>query len=130
MLGSITVRDQKKVFKANGLQSIVAGVSVTGFNTTVRDVGAGKRIAFIGYVLNNNDAAARWLQIFFRPATEVVLGTTAPDMTILVGASGSVAWDWQDPIAQGTGFSVACTTTETGASGPTATMTGSIFYVD
>ena len=127
---SIPSRDTKKIFKANALQPITGGVSATGFDTTVRNIGSGQ-VILLGYLLHNNDNAARWLQIFFRPASEVILGTTAPDMTVLVGASASLLGsltDDENNIRQGTGLSVACTTTEIGTTGPTAAMTGSIFY--
>ena len=127
---AIASRDNKKIFKANALQAIVEGASATGFNATVRNIGS-DQVIFLSYLLHNNDSATRWLQVFFRPASEVVLGTTAPDMTILVGASQSILGSLTDDesnIRQGTGLSVACTTTETGSTAPTSAMTGSIFY--
>lgn len=129
-MSAINSRDNKKIFKANAIQLNVEGLSTTGFNTTVRNVGSGQ-VVFLSYLLHNNDASTRWLQVFFRPASEVTLGTTAPDMTILVGASQSILGSLTDDesnIRQGTGLSVACTTTETGSTAPTAAMTGSIFY--
>ena len=99
----------------------------TGLTSTVRQI-AGTQTTFLGFILHNNAATRHWVQVFFRPANQVVLGTTAPDFTIAVGASGDVAWDFYHPIRQGTGLSLACTTTEIGTTTATTAMTGSIYY--
>ena len=127
---SITLRDDKKVFKINSLQSNVDGVSCSGLNATVRNVGLGN-VIFMGFMLHNNDAATRWLQVFFKQASDVALGTTPPDMTVMVGSGSSIFGSLGDDnsvIRSVEGLSVACTTTETGSTGPTSAMTGSVFY--
>ena len=128
-MNSISASDAYTIKTYNGLvASLDANGNIeSGLNATVRQV-LGSQVSFVGYILHNNDAARRWVQVFFRPASEVVLGTTVPNYTISVGASGSVAWDFYRPIRQGTGLSLACTTTEIGSTGATAAMTGSIYY--
>ena len=108
----------------NALQSNVNRRSISG--TPIEIYGSQKR--FYGYLLNNNDASARWVQIFFRPSSGIVLGTTAPDMTVLMPASGSVALELENPLDATTGITVACTTTEVGATGATSGATGVFLF--
>lgn len=99
-----------------------------GMSNTPRQINA-TQITWAGYLLHNNDATnPSWVQVFFKPSAEVMLGTTAPDFTIKLGGGESIAWDFLNPIRQGTGFTVAGTTTETGSSAPTAAVTGVFFF--
>jgi|SRR6185503_18101211 len=100
----------------------------TGISSTPREI-KDTQITWAGYLLHNNDASLpSWVQVFFKPAAEVMLGTTGPDFTIKLGAGESIAWDLLNPIRQGTGFTVAGTTTETGSTAPTAPVTGAFFF--
>ena len=86
--------------------------------------------AWKGYIFHNNDNAARWVTIYLKSASDVVLGTTVPDFTILIGANASVTWDFRNPIISEKGLSIAAATTETGTSGPTAAVTGAVLYAE
>lgn len=116
-----------EIFKANSLQPIVEGKSCTGFNATVRNIGSGS-VTWLGFNLINNDAATRFLQVFYRPASEVILGTTPNDDVLFVPANGNIFFQFSDFLFQGRGLSVAATTGETNNVGPTAAMTGRIYY--
>jgi hypothetical protein len=128
MAHSMKILEKATIFRANSLWPNEEGKSCTGFNSTVRNIGSGS-VTWLGYNLINNDAAARFLQIFFRPASEVILGTTPNDEALFVPANGTIFFQFQDWLLQGRALSVACTTTENGFLGPTANMTGSIYYV-
>ena len=88
----------------------------------------GSRI--FGYLINNPNAAEAFMQIFYKPSTSVILGTTAPDLIVKIAATGSVAWDFMDPRGvNSTGLSMAATTTDTGSTANTTGLSGTIFYV-
>ena len=66
--------------------------------------------------LVNTTAAAAYLQVFFKPAVGVVLGTTAPDAVVRLLASAALVLPLPAPIGiGGTGLTVAGTTTPGGA---------------
>jgi hypothetical protein len=72
--------------------------------------------------LVNTVAAASYLQIFFKPAASVTLGTTVPDFVIRLQTSESLApMMWPVPLQKdggsNTGLSIAGTTTPTGNTG-------------
>ena len=113
--------DKIKTVPFNALQPVN-----TGITSTVRDVAMENKIWF-GYVLHENGAAVAWVQVFYRPASEVTLGTTAPDFTITLSAADSVAYDFRRPIELLSGMSVAGTTTETGSTTAGAAITGQFF---
>lgn len=103
---------------------------ISGQNTgTLVDLGPattvnGFRLKIGALNLFNNNAVVGWLQIFKKPASGVTLGTTAPDVSIPLTASGELTWSFGDKgwNLGGTGLSVAATTTRTGA------VAGSIAY--
>lgn len=73
--------------------------------------------------LVNTTGAAAYLQIFFKPAASVTLGTTVPDWTVRLAASESLPIPdlagvglMNGPVI-GTGLSIAGTTTPTGLTG-------------
>lgn len=121
MQESIVGQDRFRRFTMNALQTVL------GLTNTVQAISSVK-IAFKGYILNNADSSSRWVQIFFRPSTEVTLGTTAPDLTLQIGPTSTVALDFENVFMEGTGFSAAATTTETGTTAPTNRITGTILY--
>lgn len=102
-------------------------VARQGMTNVPREISA-EQITWAGYLIHNNDSAVTWVQVFFKPAIEVQIGITAPDFTIKLGSQESLAWDWLNPIRQGTGFTVAATTTETGSTSVTAATTGVFFF--
>ena len=104
--------------------------SFSGTNTgTLVDLG--ETAAVDGFRLNigamnlfNNNAAVNWLQIFFVPASAVTLGTTVPDLSIPLTASGELTWNFGNKgwrIGR-TGLSIAATTLRSNA------VAGSISY--
>lgn len=121
MSGLISIRDSVDIYSVN------SRTVITGFTSTVRDVSQSQSL-FLGFDLTNNDATTAWLQIFFKPSSNVVLGTTAPDITIKFGGNESRERFYYYPIRCIGGFSVAATTTETGSTSVTLPMTGVIYY--
>ena len=116
--------DTAKVKTFNALQpSGFTGIAQVP--RVVSDVGAN----FLGYTLHNNDSSARWVQVYFKPAANVTPGTTAADVTVLLGASASVSLIYEHPISV-RGLSLSASTTEIGTTAPTAAVTGQIFYKD
>lgn len=87
--------------------------------TTVQQVKASRGQIYNLKVINTT-AAAAYLQVFFKPAAAVVLGTTAPDMVVPLAASESTVVPMDIPAGiggAGTGISIAGTTTPGGAVG-------------
>ena len=116
-------------YSTQPLNALVTGYE--GLNSTVRDISTSvKKPRFIGYLLHNHDAAIVYVQVFFKPAVEVILGTDAPDMTIMIGSEESIAWDFYRPIICPRGISMAATTTEVGTTSVTLSVTGEIFFKD
>lgn len=79
--------------------------------------------------LLNTTAAAAFLQVFFKPAASVTLGTTAPDYVVHLGANESQTINFPSEglgLAAGTGISIAGTTTATGSTG--AAISTSLAY--
>lgn len=73
-----------------------------------------------GLKLINTTAAAAYLQVFFKPAAQVVLGTTVPDLVVPLAANESVVWPMDTPAGlggTGTGITIAGTTTPGGLTG-------------
>ena len=133
-MDNMLIRDRYKIKSYNALQpsNELPKFIKTGIAGVLREV-SNKRCLFMGYLLHNNNASRSWVQVFFRPSDEVVLGTTPPDLTISIGASSSIAWDFYWPMEDeqarlGTGLSLVSTTTETGTTGVTTATTGSILY--
>ena len=89
---------------------------------------ADRESTFGGFECNNNDAAVTFLQVWFRPVSEVTWGTTPPDMTFQFASSTPREVSFAYPIRRGTGLTVAAATTETGITASTAGMTGSILF--
>jgi hypothetical protein len=65
--------------------------------------------------ITNTTAAAAYLQIFDADADNVTVGTTTPTFTIGLAANQSKNIVLPKPIRLATGFTVASTTTRTGA---------------
>jgi hypothetical protein len=68
------------------------------------------------YHIGNTTAAVAYLQIFWKAAASVTLGTTVPDVVLLIPASGGATQCFEDEgwKTRGTAFSVAGTTTRSG----------------
>ena len=82
-------------------------------DNTVHQVYSGK--AYIDRIIwHNDDNAARFMQIFNKLSTDVVLATTTPDQVIQLGADSTQTFPFGDVIFD-IGFSFAITTTRNGS---------------
>jgi len=88
----------------------------TGGTATSIKASAGQLYA---YHLFNTTAAAAYVQLFNVASGSVTLGTTVPDISIGIPASGGVTLNIDKGIPFGTAISYACTTTRTGSTGAT-----------
>jgi hypothetical protein len=100
------------------------------FNDAVTTAAQIKATAGQIYALDllNTTAATAYVQVFFKPAASVTLGTTPPDLTIRLtpNQSKSISYPVAVSLADGTGLSIAATTTPTGAVG--AGVSASVAY--
>ena len=101
-----------------GCYDSVFSASVTGTKVQVNaqpmDIGA--------YHILNNAAAISYLQVFYKLAASVTVGTTVPDVVIPLPASGGATINFEGSgwRTRGDGLTLACTTTRGGASTATA----------
>lgn len=94
---------------------------------TVTDVYTGGcQLAFL--LITNNDASNRYLQIFNKTASNVILGTTSPTFVFHVQANGASVFDIPHGISLTPGFSMALTTTPSGNGAPTNPAYVSLLY--
>lgn len=97
----------KKPFSAQVAGAVVN--LVTGSNATL-----------LTALVYNTTAAVAYLQVFYKAAASVTLGTTVPDAVIPIPANSGVAVDSGWHINSGAaGVSLAATTTRTGLTGAT-----------
>lgn len=80
---------------------------------------------------NTANGAATYCKIFNVAAGSVVVGTTAPDMTILVPSATKITMVFPDGLDFGTALSVASVTTkaESGSTSPSSSFAVKIVYV-
>lgn len=80
---------------------------------------------------NTANGAATYCKIFNVAAGSVVIGTTAPDLTILVPASVKITMVFPSGLTFGTALSVASVTTkvESGNTSPSASFVVKMVYV-
>ena len=109
------------------IRDTVSTATTRTLTTTVQSVKT-TQAKFYGYKIENPNTGVAWVQVFYRPNTEVILGTTAPDFTIKVGDNGNAAWDFNWPIDAPLGLSIAATTEETGSTAPTSNLSAVIFF--
>lgn len=81
-----------------------------------------------GWYIGNSNTSAIYVQIFNVASGSVTLGTTTPDMSLYIPASGGANVSFAGGIAMGTAITVACTTTRTGSTAPASTVDLNIFY--
>jgi hypothetical protein len=83
-----------------------------------------------GGVFENNHSAAVYVQFFNKAAeADVTLGTTTPDWTLMLPASGAVVLDSFEPLKHfNLGLVVACTAGRTNAVAPGADATVTILF--
>lgn len=87
---------------------------------TVTNVVTGSNLTMLTVIAYNTTAAVAYLQIFYKAAASVTLGTTVPDAVIPIPASGGIGVDTGWHINSGAaGVSIAATTTRTGLTGAT-----------
>ena len=98
-------------------------------SNTVVDVST-SRANFYGFLFENNHTATVYVQVFNKLASNVVLGTTVPDRTIMVPASAAFGKDATDfPLLYcDVAMSIACTATRTGAGAPGAALTSNVWF--
>lgn len=85
---------------------------------TVTNVTTGQNPTFYTVLIYNNTAAVAYMQIFYKAAASVTLGTTTADAVITIPASAGVAIDAGWHINSGAvGVSIACTTSRTNNTG-------------
>ncbi len=82
---------------------------------------------FYGFHLTNGDAALVYVQIFLKPASQVVLGTTVPDATYTLPVSASTHIELNHSIGKPAGLSIAVVTTNGGSTGATVGATGHVY---
>jgi hypothetical protein len=102
---------------SDGLYDSLYSAAVTGTKAEVSAV----PVDIGGYHILNNAAAISYVQVFYKLAADVTVGTTAPDFVIPLPASGGATinfagkgWRTRGPLT------LACTTTRTGSSTATA----------
>lgn len=84
-----------------------------------------------GFLVENNDASAVFIQVFNKAsAGSVTLGTTVPDFTFKIATSSSFGKDANDTGLHwlDAGCVIAITTTRTGSTAPAAGSTVHIWY--
>lgn len=108
--------------------SLQTGTENQGIAGTVRAI-ADSFTRLYGYNFHNNDPQSDvWVQLFFRPAGEVVLGVTPPDRTVRLQTGEDVEMNFKHPLPCWNGLSIACTTLETNATGASIAATGTVDY--
>jgi hypothetical protein len=75
-----------------------------------------------GYHIGNSNTSAIYVQIFNVASGGITLGTTAPDMSLFVPASGGAVFSTDVGIAFSTAITIAVTTTRAGSTAPTNTV--------
>lgn len=83
-------------------------------------------LAFL--LVTNNDTANRFLQIFNKLASNVILGVTPPTFVLHVQGNGTAVYDLPNGLDLSPAFSIVCTTTPTGAVAVTNAAYVSILY--
>jgi hypothetical protein len=97
----------------------------TGATATAIKASAGQ---LYGYDLYNNNSTQAYVQIFNVASGSVTLGTTVPDMVIVIPANGGRNVEYNNGIAFSTAISYACTTTRTGSSAMANAIDVNFFY--
>lgn len=81
-----------------------------------------------GWSIHNPNAAISYVQFFNTATGSVVLGTTAPVLSIGIPANGTAQCEFIMGLAFSTAISVACTTTRAGLTAPGSSVDLNIFY--
>lgn len=81
-----------------------------------------------GYDLYNNNAAQAYVQIFNVASGSVTLGTTVPDMVIVIPANGGRNVSYTAGVAFSTAITYAVTATRTGSGVMTNAVDINFFY--
>jgi hypothetical protein len=82
---------------------------------------------FGGYMFNNTNNSAAYIQVFDTTGT-VTLGTTTPTFVVPIPAGGAANVEFANGIAISSGIKVAATTTATGATTVATGLTGFVLY--
>lgn len=96
---------------------------------TVLDIATGSGLSLFEIDAKNNNAAAAFLQFFFKAASAVTLGSTIPDYVVPMTSSEIARRSFSNGLsaAQATGLSVACTTTSNGSGAGSADLSAGYF---
>jgi hypothetical protein len=81
-----------------------------------------------GYDVYNKNTAETYIQVFNAGTGSVTLGSTAPDLVIVLPPSGGRNVCYNPGIAFSTAMSFACTTTRTGSTAPSNPVDVNFFY--
>lgn len=85
----------------------------------------------IGWHVGNVDnTAVGYVQLFNLAAGSVTLGTTVPNDTIPLSASGGNNFAYPWPVSYSTALTAACTTTSTGLTAPANNCTITLYYTN
>lgn len=85
---------------------------------TVTNVTTGQNPTFLTVLIYNNTGAPAYMQVFYKAAADVTLGTTTADAVITIPASSGIAIDAGWHINSGAaGTSIACTTGRANSTG-------------
>ena len=101
----------------------------TDLDATVVAIKASSAVISLIDVDNSNNGAATYLCIWNSTAT-ITIGTTVPDLVIIVPASTHISLPIPAGLTLGTGVQVACKTTggTSGSTGPTSDVPVTIIY--
>ena len=96
-----------------GMIDVLYSGVMTGTKAQVSDV----EQDIAGYHILNETAALSYLQIYYKLAAAVTVGTTVADLVIPLPASGGATMKFEGKgwRTRGTGLTIAHTTTSTGA---------------
>lgn len=82
-----------------------------------------------GYFIYNPNTSVAYVQVFdVATATTVTLGTTVPDMIFGIPASSGANIEFANGVNMVNGIKLACTTTATGSTAPSAGLDMTIIY--
>lgn len=108
-----------KKYRNTDLAEVIAGVD--GTSGTLHSA-----------VIDNtqNAAAASYLKLWNVASGSVTVGTTAPDLVIMVPAATKLTLVFHDGLVYGTALSAACVTTAgtAGVTGPTSDVTVELIF--
>jgi hypothetical protein len=107
---------------------------LTNLSTTVKSVKSSGGNLY-GWHIQNTNTVDVYVQIFNVASGAVVLGSTSPNMVLVIPAAATASAsgildDWlATPIGFGTAISIAATSTDTGSGAPSNALLVNFFYI-